>query len=114
LNTASRRDAVVQQRGDHHRPAGARGERLEERASACAALGQHVDAAAAFAHRADERGHLLVAGEPRRHRQAALAVVRRAGAAGEADRAVRHRVAHDRLHLRDLGGVAGARSRRRP
>ena len=30
-NTASRVDAVVQQRGDHHRPAGRRGERFEER-----------------------------------------------------------------------------------
>ncbi len=70
----------------------------------CAAFREHVDAAAAFAHRADERRHLGIARQPRRHRQAAFAVVRRARAAGEADGAVRHRIANDRLHLRDLGG----------
>ena len=101
----ARRDAVVKQRRDHHRPAGRGRERLEERDLGVRAFGQHVDAAAAFAHRADERRHLGVARQPRRHRQAAFAVVRRARAAGEADRAVRHRVADDRLHLRDLVGA---------
>ena len=101
----ARRHAVVEQRRDHHRPAGRGRERLEERDLGVPAFGQHVDAAAAFAHRADERRHLGIARQPRRHRQAAFAVVRRARAAGEADGAVRHRVANDRLHLRDLGGA---------
>ena len=51
-----------------------------------------------FTHRLHQRGYLAVVGQARGYRHAALAVVRRACAVREAHRAVRHRVAHDRLH----------------
>ena len=83
--------AVVQQRGDHHRPAAVGGQRLEERHrrvrrpwSACRRRGRPRPWPSTSA------AHLAVVGEARRHRQAAFAVVRGRGAAGEADGAGVH------------------------
>ena len=103
--------AVVQQRRHHHRAPAGGCQRLEEIHRGVTALGQHEDAVAALAHRLHQRRQLNVVGQPRRHRFAALAVVRRAGAAGKADRAGLHRAAHQRLHLRHFAGRRGARGR---
>ena len=99
--------AVVQQRGDHHRAAAVGGQRFKKRQRRVAALRQHEDAVAALGHRHHQRMHLAVVGQARGHRQPALAVVRRRGAAREADRAGLHRFAHDALHGGHLG-IGGA------
>ena len=65
------------------------GELLEERHRRVAALGEHEHAAARLPQAAGQRPHLRVVGEPRGHRDAAVAVVRRRGAGREADRARR-------------------------
>ena len=109
-NTAPRVGAVVQQRGDHHRAPGLRGQRFEERHRRVAALGEHVDAAAAFAHgarparasRARRPAARASAGRPRRCAPGWCCWRSRPRR--------RHRVAHERLHLRDLvvgGGALG-------
>jgi hypothetical protein len=98
--------AVVQQRGDHHRPAGACRHLFQQRHGHLPALGDHVDAAAAVRHRLDQRQMLGVAGQARRHRHAALAVVRRAGGTGETHRAGVHGLADHRRHALDLVRVA--------
>ena len=60
--------AVVEQRGDHHRPAGFRGDLLEERNRRMASLGEHENAAAVLrtglAQRAGEDAQLRIVGEP--------------------------------------------------
>ena len=52
--------AVVQQGGDHDRPAACLCERFEKGHAGVAALGEHGDAAARFAHGVDQRRHFAV------------------------------------------------------
>jgi hypothetical protein len=103
--------AVVKERGDHHRPAALGCERFQKGQRSLPALGEHKDPATRFAHGSNQRSHLALVGEPRRHRQAAFAIVRGRSARREADGAGLHRLAHDRLHLRDF--VVGRHASRR-
>ncbi len=100
--------AVVQQRGDHHRPARERRQRLEEFHLRLPALGEHEHAAPGLAQAGDQRAQLALVGEARGHRHAALAVVRRRGAGGKADRAGAHALEHDAAHGGDLVVARGA------
>ena len=90
--------AVVQQGGDHHWPAAGLGQRAQKSHRHLAAFGHHVNAFALVAHGQGELHHFLVAGQARRHRQAAFAVVRRTGAAGKTDGTGAHGFAHQRGH----------------
>ena len=85
---------------------------LEERHARVAALGEHEDAAAGVLERDDEGAQLLLVGEARGHRHAALAVVGGRGAGREADRAGAHRLEHQPAHFGDLGIGCNALRRR--
>ena len=72
-----------------------------------AARQQRHHPAPALLDRLEQRAQLGQVGHPRRHRPAAVAVVGRRRARGEAGGAARHGVGHHRLHERDL--VVGRR-----
>ena len=106
-----RRIGVGMEEGcDHHWTPRLDGQLLEVGDRGLAALGQHVDAATAVAHRPHQRAQFTIVGEARRHGCAALAVVRFGGRGGEAHGAGGHALAHECHHPGDLvvgGGAFG-------
>ena len=97
----------MEERGDHHRPLRFGGNLFEIGDGGLAALGQHVDAFAAFAHGADQRAQFAVVGQPRGHGRSAFAVMCLRRARGEADGPGLHGAAQQVGHCGYLGIAGG-------
>ena len=95
---------IVEQRAIDDGPAGEPGQFFHEGNGRALAAGRHGDAVAVPRHHPRQRAELVVAGQARRHRDAAIAVVVLEGRGAQPDGAGRQRFVEQRRHLREFVG----------